>query len=63
VNPFGDQGLPNIPVYIFTASEAAEPSGFARAWGAAFVLLAFILLANIGVRAFANRTSAGAGSA
>ena len=63
VNPFGDQGLPNIPVYIFTASEAAESSGFARAWGAAFVLLAFILLANIGVRAFANRTSAGAGSA
>ena len=62
VNPFGDQGLPNIPVYIFTASEAAEPSGFARAWGAAFVLLAFILLANIGVRTFANRSSAGAGA-
>jgi len=62
VNPFGDQGLPNIPVYIFTASEAAESSGFARAWGAAFVLLAFILLANIGVRTFANRSSAGAGA-
>ena len=62
VNPFGDQGLPNIPVYIFTASEAAESSGFARAWGAAFVLLAFILLANIGVRTFANRSSAGTGA-
>ena len=62
VDPFGSQGLPNIPVYIFTASEAADPYGFARAWGAAFVLLAFILLANIGVRAFANRSSSGTGS-
>jgi phosphate transport system permease protein len=62
IDPFGSQGLPNIPVYIFTASEAADPYGFARAWGAAFVLLAFILLANIGVRAFANRSSAGTGS-
>ena len=62
IDPFGGQGLPNIPVYIFTASEAADPYGFARAWGAAFVLLAFILLANIGVRAFANRSSSGTGS-
>jgi phosphate transport system permease protein len=62
VNPFGNQGLPNVPVYIFSASEGADPYGFARAWGAAFVLLAFILLANIGVRAFANRSSAGTGS-
>ena len=62
VDPFGSQGLPNIPVYIFTASEAADPYGFARAWGAAFILLAFILLANIGVRAFANRSSAVTGS-
>jgi phosphate transport system permease protein len=49
-NPFGHLALANIPVYIFTASEAADPNGFARAWGAAFVLLSFILLANIGVR-------------
>jgi phosphate transport system permease protein len=62
IDPFGSQGLPNIPVYIFTASEAADPYGFARAWGAAFVLLAFILLANIGVRAFASRSSPGMGS-
>jgi len=62
VDPFGSQGLPNIPVYIFTASEAADPYGFARAWGAAFVLLTFILLANVGVRAFANRSSAATGS-
>jgi phosphate transport system permease protein len=42
--------LPNIPVMIFTAAETAEPSGFQRAWGAALVLLALILIANIGSR-------------
>jgi phosphate transport system permease protein len=55
-NPFGHP-LPNIPVYIFEASESADPTGFARAWGAAFVLLAFILLANIVTRTL-NRRSA-----
>ncbi len=57
VNPFSHLGLPNIPVYIFTASEADESSGFARAWGAAFVLLAFILVANVVGRALARRNS------
>ncbi len=57
LNFFG-QALPNIPVYIFTASEAAERSGFARAWGAAFVLLAFILLVNIAARTLGRRGSA-----
>jgi phosphate transport system permease protein len=42
--------VPNIPVLIFTLSEAANPSGFQRAWGAALVLLALILIANIGAR-------------
>jgi phosphate transport system permease protein len=56
INPFG-QALPNIPVYIFTASEAAEPDGFARAWGAAFILLAFILLANLGARTLNRRST------
>lgn len=57
VNPFGHEALANIPVYIFTASEAADPYGFARAWGAATILLAFILLANIGSRALNRRTA------
>jgi phosphate transport system permease protein len=57
LNPFSHEGLPNIPVYIFTASEAAEHSGFARAWGAAFILLAFILVANIVGRAVDRRTT------
>ncbi len=56
LNLFG-QALPNIPVYIFNASEAAERYGFARAWGAAFVLLAFILLASLGGRALGRRAT------
>ncbi len=59
LNPFAHEGLPNIPVYIFQASEAADPYGFARAWGAAFVLLMFILLASLGGRALVARGAAG----
>jgi phosphate transport system permease protein len=50
--------VPNIPVLIFTAAEAADPTGFARAWGAAFVLLVLILAANIGARLFLSRQRA-----
>jgi phosphate transport system permease protein len=57
VNPFGQKALSNIPVYIFTASEEADPYGFARAWGAAFILLMFILLVSLGSRAINNRTT------
>jgi phosphate transport system permease protein len=54
------QALPNIPVYIFNASEAADPYGFARAWGAGFVLLMFILVVSLGARMLlANRGLAG----
>jgi phosphate transport system permease protein len=56
-NPFSHEGLPNIPVYIFQASEGAESSGFARAWGAAFVVLMFILVANLAGRALDRRNS------
>jgi phosphate transport system permease protein len=54
---FGE-ALPNIPVYIFTASEEASRYGFARAWGAAFVLLTFIVLASIVGRTLMARTRA-----
>jgi phosphate transport system permease protein len=50
------QAIPNIPVLIFTASEAADPAGFTRAWGAALVLLTFILLANIAARTLLARS-------
>jgi phosphate transport system permease protein len=49
IDLFG-QAVPNIPVDIFTAAEAANPNGFTEAWGAALVLLALILIANIGAR-------------
>jgi phosphate transport system permease protein len=50
--------VPNIPVLIFTAAEAADPTGFTRAWGAALVLLAGILIANVGARLFLARQRA-----
>jgi phosphate transport system permease protein len=43
-------GVPNIPVLIYTASNLGIPEALARAWGAAFVLLGLILIANIGAR-------------
>lgn len=54
---FGES-IPNIPVYIFTASEAADPYGFERAWGAGFVLLAFILVTSLLGRTLLNRSRA-----
>jgi phosphate transport system permease protein len=57
------QALPNIPVYIFNASEAADPYGFARAWGAGLVLLLFILLSSLAARILlSNPRSAGGNS-
>ena len=50
------QALPNIPVSIFTLSQADDPAGFTRAWGAALVLVTFILLTNIGARALLARS-------
>jgi phosphate transport system permease protein len=55
IDLFG-QALPNIPVSIFQLSEQADPSGFARAWGAAFVLLLFILVTNVGARSLLTRS-------
>ena len=49
IQVFG-HAVPNIPDLIFSASEAANPNGFTYAWGAALVLLALILIANIGAR-------------
>jgi phosphate transport system permease protein len=54
LNPFG--AVPNIPVTIYTLSEEANPEGFTRAWGAGFVLLAFVVVANLGARALLARS-------
>jgi len=48
--------LPNIPVYIFTQSDQPDPAGITRAWGAAFVLLSFILISSLGARALLARS-------
>jgi phosphate transport system permease protein len=55
LNLFG-HGVPNIPILILSTSDLAIPQAFARAWGAAFVLLGAILLANIGARILLRRS-------
>ena len=58
LNPFSN--MPNIPFTIWTLTEQGTPSATQDAWGAAFVLLFAILVANIGARtllARANRRS------
>jgi phosphate transport system permease protein len=48
-------GLDSITLGIFTGSEQADPASQARAWGAGFVLLVFILLTSVGARVLLNR--------
>jgi phosphate transport system permease protein len=50
LNPFAHNAMPNVPVTIYQLSEAADPTGFERAWGAALCLLTMILIANIAAR-------------
>jgi phosphate transport system permease protein len=45
-----------IPVAIFQLSESADPAGYARAWGAGFVLLSFIMIASLAGRAALARS-------
>lgn len=55
-NPFADTAMPNIPVTIYQLSEAADPTGFERAWGSALTLLTLILIANVVARALYDRS-------
>lgn len=50
------QALPNIPVTIFTLSESATPSDHAKAWAAALVLIAFVLIVSLVARIFNERS-------
>ena len=59
---FFREAIPNVPMLIFSLSEEPSPLGLQRAWGAAFVLLVIILLANIGARALFARSRAKMGS-
>lgn len=60
LNPL--HGIPNIPIYILTIADQAIPDAFAHAWGAAFVLLVAILLANVAARALFSRSRAKMGA-
>jgi phosphate transport system permease protein len=51
-------GVPSIPMLIYTSVELPLPQAVARAWGAALVLMLFILLANIGARVLLARSRA-----
>jgi phosphate transport system permease protein len=55
-NPF--HAIPSIPIYILTIADEAIPDAFAHAWGAAFVLLVIILVANVVARALFVRSRA-----
>lgn len=48
--------LSNIPLAILSSAEEFDPAVHARAWAAALVLMAFILVANLGARWLAARS-------
>jgi phosphate transport system permease protein len=56
LNPF--HGVPNIPMYIETVSDQANPQAYALCWGAATVLLVTILVANVLARVSLARSRA-----
>lgn len=56
LNPFADHAMPTVPVTIFQLSEAADPTGFQRAWGAALCLMTLILVVNIAARTLHGRS-------
>ena len=51
-------GVPSIPIYIWTNYDLPSTSALTRVWGAALVLLLFILLANVGARVLLARSRA-----
>jgi phosphate transport system permease protein len=57
------QALPNIPVTIFRYSEAPDPVKHAQAWGAALILILFVLAISIVARSLSARTRRRLGAA
>ena len=51
-------GVPSVPMFIYTSFDLPLAQAVARAWGAALVLMMFILLANIGARVLLARSRA-----
>jgi phosphate transport system permease protein len=50
------KALPNIPVLIFTYSEQPDKALHEQAWGAALVLMAFVLVASLTAKALLARS-------
>ena len=48
--------IPNIPITIFTLTDSPNPSDVQKAWGLALVLVAIILIANVGARVLLARS-------
>jgi ABC-type phosphate transport system permease subunit len=61
LNPL--HGVPNVPMLIYTAYDLAVPEALTRLWGAAFVLLIGILIANVAARLLLARSRAKMGGA
>lgn len=55
-------GVASVPMFIYTSYDLPLTQAVARAWGAALVLMVFILLANILARVFLARSRAKMGS-
>jgi phosphate transport system permease protein len=50
------KALPNIPVLIFTYSEQPDPALHEQAWGAALVLMGFVLVSSLTAKALLARS-------
>jgi phosphate transport system permease protein len=50
------QPLASIPMFIFSSAEQADPALQEQAWGAALVLITFVLIASMIARAFGLRS-------
>jgi phosphate transport system permease protein len=57
------QAIPNIPVTIFKYSESPDPIKHAQAWGAALILILFVLVVSIIARTLSARTRRRLGAA
>jgi phosphate transport system permease protein len=49
-------GVPSVSMFIYTSYDVPLTQAVTRAWGAAFVLMVFILLANVGARVLLARS-------
>jgi phosphate transport system permease protein len=51
-------GVPSVSMFIYTSFDLPLTEAVTRAWGAAFVLMVLILIANVGARLLLARSRA-----